>query len=1202
MALDRLTKIDGGGISTTSDYRVGIITATKFVGPIEGSITSTDANFTGNVTIGGTLTYEDVTNIDSVGIITARDGIDCNGDIDVDGHTNLDNVSISGITTFSGIIDVVNTPASIRVAQDIQHKGDADTKITFPANDTISFDTGGNERVRISSGGSIGIGTDNPQQDVHILRSQLSRVRIESTSTAYNSDVIFQNPDGLLGVVGYNATLDSINIDSRGGTNGITVTRTGVEKVRIDSSGKIGIGTDSPDSDAYIHIVGPDNGKIILEDNSNNGANLRKNYIGIVNSDNLVLAADEDNSGSSSSIRFRIDGDEKVRIVSNSRVGIGTDSPASRLDVYDTSALGILSRSASTQATDTNKALKVRNNSTTDTFNVSYKGQGYFAGAVGIGTDSPAGEIDIWSDSPNIKLVDTNPYAAGQYGNISQSGGVLQFTAKGDGATHGSIYFYAQNNSETLNLYRTSDNTHQWYTASDSNSMKMRLLDNGNLGIGIGVPQSILHIEHSTPGIRLGDTGNSSAYAFFDANAANAIIHADKGNTVSNSRVAFAVDNAEKMRIDSSGRVLIGGGSSPSQVGDGRLIVYADTRLHPAIKADCIDGGTNRANGFTMLADNYEADESLTNIGLSYSGAGLVISRGVKVSNAADNVYLSSTDTAAQKPTAFKLDIDGNFTFLNTNTSAQTTTDSAVTLYERLRIKSDGELVINHTQSSAPLNNTFLSIYDANSDSSAIDASGVSKNYAMISLHNYGTGVVGDATGIGFGAGSGFSYTKGSIAFQRQGSYGTGDLVFLTNNDQDTTMVNDTDEKMRITSAGLVGINHNTSGASTNAPLTIQNSTGSSATRFNLVNSGSSGVESTQIYSQNNDLAFVAGASERLRINSTGMAVFSGGSGNVDQVKIESNGGGAGIYIANFQGVSNTGDTGRLGVGKDDNALIFMNASGSQVGVFAIGNTDAVPLVFSTANTERLRIDSNGQVLINQTSATYASLKLEVNGSTTSGDSNYIFNVSGDSDNLSIRNHSSGDYEIVNSQQSNAVMVMDGTGGARFEYSGNGNFLGMVENYAYSNRAYDAQTTGGTEMRITSDGRIRRAGSTRRLKNNIREYVGVGVSAIKQIVPKLWEDHNDGFTKLGFIAEEIHDIGLTNAVIYGPYLGGSEIGIGVTYGDSYGNGSTPVTKTGEALDDEVLVVDGLDTMGIIAELVVAVKQLTARIETLESGG
>ena len=56
----------------------------------------------GNLDVTGVLTYEDVTNVDSIGIITARDGIDCNGDIDVDGHTNLDNVSISGVTTFTG--------------------------------------------------------------------------------------------------------------------------------------------------------------------------------------------------------------------------------------------------------------------------------------------------------------------------------------------------------------------------------------------------------------------------------------------------------------------------------------------------------------------------------------------------------------------------------------------------------------------------------------------------------------------------------------------------------------------------------------------------------------------------------------------------------------------------------------------------------------------------------------------------------------------------------------------------------------------------------------------------------------------------------------------------------------------------------------------------------------------------------------------
>ena len=42
---------------------------------VTGVITATTGSFSGNVSIGGTLTYEDVTNIDSVGIITARSGI-----------------------------------------------------------------------------------------------------------------------------------------------------------------------------------------------------------------------------------------------------------------------------------------------------------------------------------------------------------------------------------------------------------------------------------------------------------------------------------------------------------------------------------------------------------------------------------------------------------------------------------------------------------------------------------------------------------------------------------------------------------------------------------------------------------------------------------------------------------------------------------------------------------------------------------------------------------------------------------------------------------------------------------------------------------------------------------------------------------------------------------------------------------------------
>ena len=68
--------INRSGLSTvtfsdTGAIVSGIVTANSF----SGNVTGTTASFTGDVGIGGTLTYEDVTNIDSVGVITARQGI-----------------------------------------------------------------------------------------------------------------------------------------------------------------------------------------------------------------------------------------------------------------------------------------------------------------------------------------------------------------------------------------------------------------------------------------------------------------------------------------------------------------------------------------------------------------------------------------------------------------------------------------------------------------------------------------------------------------------------------------------------------------------------------------------------------------------------------------------------------------------------------------------------------------------------------------------------------------------------------------------------------------------------------------------------------------------------------------------------------------------------------------------------------------------
>jgi hypothetical protein len=70
--VDNIKNRTGGAIGAPSGAVVtGIVTATTF----SGNVTGVAATFTGNVSVGGVLTYEDVTNIDSVGVITARTGI-----------------------------------------------------------------------------------------------------------------------------------------------------------------------------------------------------------------------------------------------------------------------------------------------------------------------------------------------------------------------------------------------------------------------------------------------------------------------------------------------------------------------------------------------------------------------------------------------------------------------------------------------------------------------------------------------------------------------------------------------------------------------------------------------------------------------------------------------------------------------------------------------------------------------------------------------------------------------------------------------------------------------------------------------------------------------------------------------------------------------------------------------------------------------
>ena len=95
----------------------GIVTATKFSGPLDGMtgnftgiVTATgldingNADVSGNLSVGGVVTYEDVTNVDSVGLVTARSGIVATGVVTATSFSG-DGSNLTGIEAFvSGMI------------------------------------------------------------------------------------------------------------------------------------------------------------------------------------------------------------------------------------------------------------------------------------------------------------------------------------------------------------------------------------------------------------------------------------------------------------------------------------------------------------------------------------------------------------------------------------------------------------------------------------------------------------------------------------------------------------------------------------------------------------------------------------------------------------------------------------------------------------------------------------------------------------------------------------------------------------------------------------------------------------------------------------------------------------------------------------------------------------------------------------------
>ena len=221
-------------------------------------------------------------------------------------------------------------------------------------------------------------------------------------------------------------------------TNSLGIVTDGTEVIRIADSGNVGIGSTSP-GDKLLVEQGSDDDIIVRV----NGADATTEFagLGVGSGYASFVAGGSQTTNTDMVLMTTVAGIEtkQVWITHNGKVGMGVEDPAAKLEVRDSGSQGIIVRSNSTQATDTNKALRVRNNSDTNTFHVSHKGQGYFAGNVGVGADSPSQRLQIQG-------------AGSQYASVVSTDSGNTGVLFGDSDRVDSGYILYANSTDTLSL------------------------------------------------------------------------------------------------------------------------------------------------------------------------------------------------------------------------------------------------------------------------------------------------------------------------------------------------------------------------------------------------------------------------------------------------------------------------------------------------------------------------------------------------------------------------------------------------------------------------------------------------------------------------------------------------------------------------------------------------------------------------------
>jgi hypothetical protein len=531
----------------------------------------------------------------SIGLATAGTNailIDSSGRVGI-GTTTINATRKVEIVQPSGYVAGLRVLSNGSGAYNQFFSGTSNFRIGSPHNtNALVFDDGATERARIDSSGRLLVNTSASTSSNGHSITQVASTSNDRAIAAYNfendasgpyltlgksrgtsvgSFTILQNNDELGNIAFFAADGTDLNtegariqaeVDGTPGTNDIptrlvfATTADGAnsptERMRIDSSGNVGIGTTNTISVLNTSVNTPDGLGLYMENRADAGtadkiglAFVLRRAGGYAFNQTRIRAIKENAwTGTASTINSALtfstysaeNPAERMRINSSGNIGIGQSSPAQLLHLTSTGS------NAFVQFSDS-------------------------------GSGGSAAQVRIGSNGNDLVILNnTSSNAATERMRIDSSGNVkiasehLRFNTSGKGIIFGTDG--GSNRPSIIGNYTSSSNNNIAFNVTGSE--RMRIDNTGNVGIGILSPSSLLHLAGPNPRITCTDTARTDAFGKIFSSGGSLYLQQRDGSSHGN--IVFRTENSttavERMRILSTGGITFNGDTAAANALD----------------------------------------------------------------------------------------------------------------------------------------------------------------------------------------------------------------------------------------------------------------------------------------------------------------------------------------------------------------------------------------------------------------------------------------------------------------------------------------------------------------------------------------------------------------------------------------------------------------------------------------------------------